>query len=320
MSAGLDVAEVEGTVSVNFEDVDAVRRLHLQPRHPPEARAEGEDRDADARGERVSPRRLAQHDHRVEEPQDRCHADVDDGAGVDAAHGRHDGREQGRLAPPAATEGHDGQAQHEGQAGPGQEDDRDAPGVLEEVRREHVGERGGGRPGAAQPHDAREVQDAEPGGEENGPEPEALGHPDGHAEEVEDREERAHREEVADVLVGDRAESHRRVPHERRLTEEAGRVEVQVGLGVGRDDPGSYRQQGAVGHGGQRGGPADPPPAASPHARASSGCVPPPGGGDGGGRGHEEGAERSPGSVSRQRHPGVSPRLERPWPPAPRAA
>ena len=107
----------------------------------------------------------------------------------------------------------------------------------------------------------------------------------------------------------------RRVPHERDLAEEAARVEVEVGLGVGGDDARPHRQEGDVGQGGQRR--AAPPihhaaAARSRPAGRSGGGVPPPGGGDGGGRGHEEGPRRSPGSVSRQRRPGVSPRLGAP--------
>ena len=137
-----------------LEDVDAVGRLHLEAGDPPQARPQGQDADAQPGAQRVPPGRLAQDHHGVEEPEDGRDADVDDGAGVDAAHQRHHDREEGRFAPPAAAQGHDGQAQHEGQAGPGQQDHRDAPGVLEEVRREHVGQGGRGRPGAAQPEDA----------------------------------------------------------------------------------------------------------------------------------------------------------------------
>ncbi len=269
------------------------------------------------------PGRLAQHHHRVEEPQDGGDADVDDGAGVDAAHERHDDGEEGGFAPPAPAQGHDGEPQHDGQAGPGQQDDRDPAGVLEEVGREHVRQRGGGRPRAAQPEDARQVEDAEPGGEEDRAEPQALRHPDGHADQVEGGEERPHRQQVADVLVGDRPETHRGVPHERDLAEEPGRIEIEVGLRVRGDDAGPHRQQRDVGEAGHHDRPADPPPApAGPEERPPSLPVrmPRPGGGDGGGGGHEEGPRRSPGSVSRQRHPGVSREGRRPWPPAPRAA
>ena len=55
------------------------------------------------------------------------------------------------------------------------------------------------------------------------------------------------------------AQAHRRVPHERGLAEQLGRVEVEVGLGVGGDDPRSHRQEGGVGHGGRRRGSPDPP-------------------------------------------------------------
>ncbi len=279
--------------------------------------------------ERVAPGRLPQHDDGVEEPQDGTDPDVDDGAGVDAAHDRHDHREEGGFPPPAPAQGDDGEAQHDGQAGPGEEDHRDAPRVLEEVRGEHVGQRGGGRPRAAQPENPREVEDTEAGGEEDGAEPQALGHPDRYVEQVEDREERPHRQQVADVLVAHRAEADRRVPHERDLAEEPGRVEVEVGLRVRRDDARPHRQQRGVGEAGQDGRAPDPPPAppdspapppvSGPDPFRPPGGMPRPGDGGGGGRGHGE-PGRSTGSVSRQRHPGVSCDGRRPWPPAPRAA
>ena len=134
-----------------------------------------------------------------------------------------------------------------------------------------------------------------PAHEEDGAEPEPLGHPDRHAEEVEDGEERPHREQVADVLVGHRAQAHGGVPHERDLAQEAERVEVEVGLGVRRDHARAARPAGA-----RRpwrpatDASADPPPAARPVAASTvavSGRPPcrAPGGGDSGGGGHEGG-------------------------------
>ena len=55
------------------------------------------------------------------------------------------------------------------------------------------------------------------------------------------------REEVPDLLVGDGAEPHRRVPHRRRLAQEPARVEVEVALVVRVGDPRLRPQLGHVG-------------------------------------------------------------------------
>ena len=48
MSAGLEVADVEGTVSVNFKTFTPYAGLDLQPGDPPQARAQGQHRDPQA--------------------------------------------------------------------------------------------------------------------------------------------------------------------------------------------------------------------------------------------------------------------------------
>ena len=244
-----------------LQDVHAVGGLHLEPGHPPHARAEGEDADARRGRSGVAPGGLAQHDHGVEDPQEWRDADVDDGRRVDAAHARHDEGEQRRLAPPAAAQGDDGEPDEERQPRPGQEDHRDPSGVLEEVRGEHVRQRGGHRARPVEAEHPAEIDDAGAGDEEDGAEPEPLGHPDGHPEEVEDDVEGSHRQEVADVLVTDRPERDARVPEERDLTEELRRIEVQVRLGVGGDHAGPDGEGRDVSQGGQDEQATDPPPA-----------------------------------------------------------
>ena len=263
-----------------LEDIDPVGRLDLEAGHPPEAGPQRQHADAQHGAAGVTPCRLPEDHHGIEDPEDGRDADVDDGAGVDAAHQRHDDGEERGLAPAAAAQGHDGQAEHEGEAGPREQDHRDAARVLEEVRGEHVGERGGGRSGPAEAEDARQVQHAEARREEDGAEPEALRHPHGHAEQVEHGEERPHRQQVADVLVGDGAQGNGGVPHERDLAQEAQRVEVEVGLRVRRDDPGPHGQERHVGQDGHDRRPPDPPPPVADRPFRPWGRVPPSGNGD----------------------------------------
>ena len=158
----------------------------------------------------------------------------------------HEG-EEGWHAPAAAPYRQDREGEQEGEPGPGQQDHRDPPGVLQEVGREHVGQRGHDRTRAPQPQDPREVEDPGPGGEQDRPEPEALGHPDRHVQEGQEAEEGAHGEEVADVLVVHRAEADGGVPHEGHLGQEAARIEIQVGLGVRRHHARPHDEQGDVG-------------------------------------------------------------------------
>ena len=80
------------------------------------------------------------------------------------------------------------------------------------------------------------------GGEEDAAEPDALRDPVGHPEAVEGPVPRTHREQVADVLVGDRPHADVRVPHRPRALEHTAGVEVQVLLRV-RDDPARVGEQ-----------------------------------------------------------------------------
>ena len=69
-------------------------------------------------------------------------------------------------------------------------------------------------PGPRRRQHPTQEEDAEPGGEEDGAQPESLGHPGGDPERRGETEEGAHREQVADVLVVHRSEADRRIPHE----------------------------------------------------------------------------------------------------------
>ncbi len=59
------------------------------------------------------------------------------------------------------------------------------------------------------------------------------------------------REQVADVLVGDRAAGDRRVPHRNRRAQESAGVEIEVLLGVVGEDPRLGEQQRDVGDAGE---------------------------------------------------------------------
>ena len=75
------------------------------------------------------------------------------------------------------------------------------------------------------------------------PDPESLRDPVGHPDQVHEPEVRAHREQVADALVGHRPRGDVRVPQVHRPPEERTRVEVEVLLGVGGDVAGRRQQE-----------------------------------------------------------------------------
>ena len=79
------------------------------------------------------------------------------------------------------------------------------------------------------------------------PEPEPLGDPVRGAERVGEPEERPHREQVAELLVGHGAGGDVRIPEPRHPGEEAPRIEVQVLLRVAREPAGRREQEGHVG-------------------------------------------------------------------------
>ena len=116
-----------------------------------------------------------------------------------------------------------------------------------------------------------QVYDSGACGEECAADPEPLGRPHGDRECVGEDEERPHREEVAELLVGDRPERNVGVPHRCRLSDETRRVDEQIGLcvrvdhtGLGRElrDEGEERQDEVL-------GPRDQAVAKSPAARVS---------------------------------------------------
>ena len=225
------------------------------------------------RGAGLAPCRLAQADHRVDEPERRPEADVQQRGGVDAAHQGHDDGEPGAVPPAPPAHGQCGERHQPREPGPGEQQDRDPPHVLQEVRGEHVGERGHERPQAPEREGPAQEEDARPGGEQDRADPQALGHPHRDPDGVEEPEEGAHREQVADLLVGDRPEADGRVPHGGGRRDEAVDVEVEVGLGVRAHHPGLGHQLGHVGRQGQQqmGGPRPPPPEHAGLARPGTG-------------------------------------------------
>ena len=83
-----------------LEDGDAVAALDGEPGDPPEGDHQGQPDQLQRRGAGLAPCRLAQADHRVDEPERRPEADVQQRGGVDAAHQGHDDGEPGAVPPP----------------------------------------------------------------------------------------------------------------------------------------------------------------------------------------------------------------------------
>ena len=139
----------------------------------------------------------------------------------------------------------------QGRPGPGQQDDRDPPRVLQHVGGEHEPDGGHVAAGPGEPDGPAQVEGPGPGGEQEAAHPQPLGDPQRNVELGQRPVERAHGEQVADVLVGHRPEGHPRVPQRRRLAHVAARIQVEVGLGVVADHAGPGGQHGDEGQHGQ---------------------------------------------------------------------
>ena len=156
----------------------------------------------------------------------------------------------GTSTPPAQGEDHEGD--HPGQAGPRQQDDRDATGVLQHVGGEHESDGGHIAPRPGEPEGPAQVEGAGPGGEEQTAHPQSLGDPQGHVELGHRPVEGTHRQQVPDVLVGHRAQGHPGIPLRRSLANVATGIEVEIGLGVVGDHPRPGDQHGEEGQDGER--------------------------------------------------------------------
>ena len=182
-----------------------------------------------------------------DEPQGGTDAHEEQRARVDAADGQDHQREQGRIAPAAPAHRPHRQPDQPRQPGPRQEQHRDPGRERELVGREHVDERARDRSAARDAEHAEQPPGAEGGGERDRPEPQALRDPLGHPDVVGEPEERPHREQVADDLVGDGAEPDVRVPEVRGPREQAVGIEVEVLLRVGSDATRRRHQERHVG-------------------------------------------------------------------------
>ena len=156
-----------------------------------------------------------------------------------------------------------------GRPGPRQQEHRHPLAVVQQVGREHVEERRGHRD-AGVDETAHEPQHAGAGHEQDRPQPQALGHPHGDTELVEDPEPRAHGPEVPDVLMGDPARTDRRLPHVGHPGQPPGRIDREVGLRVAPDLAGVREQEWDVGQQRERGD-RQPGPDAAPARVGESG-------------------------------------------------
>ena len=184
-----------------LQDVEPVAGLGGQPRHPPQRSGEGEQDRPTAEQQGGPQPDFPAGPHRERDPQDRCDQGVDQRGGVGRPDAGDDQGEQRGMAPPrdsralvafgaAQAANHD--RDQPGEAGPRQQDGRDAGHVLDDVGGEHVNERRGhagayqaaGAYRAAPPADAaapaqrpQQEQHAEPGQEQQGARPQPLRHP-----------------------------------------------------------------------------------------------------------------------------------------------
>ncbi len=182
----------------------------------------------------------------VDEPQRRAETDEEDGGGVDAAHQQHHHGEQRRVAPPTPTGGRGREPDHPAQGGPRHHDGRRAGDVVDDVGAEHVHQSRGGSADAHQAQLPAAVARPEPGEQDQRPHPHPLADPERDMEGLHQPEVGPHREEVADVLVGHRPHAHARIPHGDGGNGQAARIQVEIGLGVGRHHARLAQQHGHV--------------------------------------------------------------------------
>ncbi len=265
------------------EEVQPVASLHHQRQQPPgRGEDDGDDPPgpqrpgpAGAAGEHEDHRRTeqdAQRDRRIDSAGAQ---DGESGQGGRPSRGQPPARVQGGIVSSIdiiGRRGTDGRGGGRGTGGGG----RTGVGAEGAVRtqrederqgdpREHGGarERHGGRPDLAEEHRGQGVGESgehpgvrhaepqglgqphdPPGGDgEDQRDPQPLGDPGGYPEQVTGAEERSHREQVADVLVGQVAELGEGVPQMGGPPHEAPRVEGDVQLGVSGQLAGGLEQR-----------------------------------------------------------------------------
>ncbi len=232
-----------------LQDRQAVARLHTKPDEPPHLRGQRERPDATERGQRTPPLDVAADPNRVGDPQQRAEGDEDERTGVGRADQGHDQCQGRRESPAAFAKAAHGQADEPRETRNRQEQHRRSPEVHESIRTQRVEEASHGRRATPYSPQAQQPHHAERGEEQDRGEPEALGDPRGYVDRPEKREPRAHREEVADVLMGDGAEPGRLVPHLAHPSEHPERIQVEELLGVGGDLARAGEEQGHVADG-----------------------------------------------------------------------
>ncbi len=221
-----------------LQDVEAVRALHAQARDPPQRREQRQPTGTKRHTQRAAGIDFARDQPRVEDPQHRAHARVDQRGRVDAADDLDDEGEDRGIAPTLLPQGLADDGDHPRQRGPGHEQYRDARRVVEHVRRAHERERSDDDAGSPQAEGTQQEQDAEGRREQQRTEPKALRYPRGRTELLEHPVVGTHRERVPDRLVRDAAHADVGIPHRHRSRQQPARIEIQILLGVGADLPG----------------------------------------------------------------------------------
>ena len=260
-------------------DGQAVGPLDGQPGHPPQRHPGGERPDAGGDGPGPPPGDAALNPRGVGQPQRRGQPGQRQAGGVDASDGDRGQSEQGRVAPSAGPGGPHGEPDQPAQAGPGGQDYRDPGRVVQQIGAELIAQDRDQQPPALPAQGAQQIQHPEAGRGQQRPQPQPLSQPVGQAQVLGQPVEGPHRPQVADVLVGDGAQGPVGVPQGGGAGQQAARVQVQVGLGVGADPAraGGHHRPVGGGNDGQHRPPVRPPPRPRP-VRPSAG---PPGHGGG---------------------------------------
>ena len=111
--------------------------------------------------------------------------------------------------------------------------------VVEQVGAEFVGQYRDQQSPPVEADGAQQVPHPEAGYGQQGAEPQALSQPIRQTHGLENPEERAHRPQVADGLVGDGAERPLRFPQAGRVAQQASRIQIEVDLGVDSNPSGA---------------------------------------------------------------------------------
>ena len=233
------------------QDRQTVPAADGEGQHPPQLGGERQHRGPHHGAGRRTPPHPIVGARRHRSPQHRTEDHEEDRAAVHrTGHGDEEGEH--RRPPPAPGRHGGGHGEHQPREhGIRQQQRRLSGQVAEQIRAEHVAQGPGqlGRPTRRHigSHPPEQGQHPQPCDHQDRPVPEPLYHPVGQPQGLAQPEERTHREQVADVLVGDGPQPEVRIPEFGGTGDELPGIEVQVLLDVGVDGTGAGQEQRYVG-------------------------------------------------------------------------